>query len=175
MIATHHATLVVAMTKMNMIKSIIVAKADNNAIGINGDLPWHISEDLKFFKQTTIGSPIIMGRTTFDSLGHALPGRLNIVLSRGELSLPQGVIQAKSLEEAYKIAEKDCFIIGGATVYKEAIADVDILYVTEVHTIIEDADAFFPEIDLNIWKEVSRSETFTDHKYSFEFVKYLKR
>lgn len=166
-----------------MTRSIIVAKADNNAIGVKGDLPWHISEDLKFFKRTTLGCPVIMGRTTFNSLGRPLPGRLNIVLTRSsESTFPDGVRSAASLEEAYKIAESSnttdqYFVIGGASVYKEALPSADKLYITEVHTSLDYADAFFPEIIRDQWKEISRSETYTDAEtgYTFEFVEYTRK
>ncbi len=168
-----------------MEKCIIVAVSDNGAIGVGGDMPWHISEDLKFFKRTTLGCPVIMGRTTFESLGsRPLPGRKNIVLSRQKLALPEGVVLTGTMEEAYKVASEAAkeagveryFIIGGASVYAKVINDMDRLYITEVHATIENADAYFPTIDKSIWQESSRSETFTDNPtgYKFEFVCYEK-
>ena len=132
----------------NMEKCMIAAVADNGAIGVRGDLPWHISGDLKYFKQVTLGCPVIMGRTTFESLRRPLPGRKNIVLSsRGPIC--EGVCVVRIIEEAYDAAApaERCFIIGGASVYKLLIGSVDKLYLTRVHTAVEDADAFFPEID----------------------------
>lgn len=160
-----------------MEKCIIVAVADNRAIGENGTLPWHISEDLKFFKRTTMGSPVIMGRKTFSSLGRPLPGRKNIVLSRSVgADFCGDVVVVPSMEEAYKAAEPSerCFVIGGATVYALSLHDADRLFVTEVHTTVENADAFFPEIDKTVWKEVSRSAEGTDplSGIRFEFVEY---
>ena len=163
-----------------MEKCIIVAISDNNAIGRDNQLLWHISEDLKFFKRTTLGCPVIMGRKTFESIGRALPKRVNIVISRG-FSTAEEVAATTSLEEAFKVAEETnlerCFVIGGGQIYSQALPLVDSLIVTHVHTVIEDADTFFPEIDPVIWQVAERSELFHDEEsgYSFEFVKYVKR
>lgn len=161
-----------------MEKCIIVAVADNDAIGINGNMPWHISEELKYFKKTTLGCPVIMGRTTFESLGKALPGRKNIVLSSRNID-SEGIVRVGSFEEAFAACEdaEKCFIIGGASVYSKLIDCVDRLYVTEVHTTIIGADAFFPKINCDIWSEISRSELFKDEKsgLEYEFVVYIKK
>ncbi len=163
-----------------MEKYIIVAIADNNAIGRNNELLWHISEDLRFFRRTTLGSPVIMGRKTFESIGRALPSRVNIVVSRG-FSTAEEVAVAGSLEDAFKVAEdtnlEKCFVIGGGQIYAQALELVDHLVVTHVHTVIEDADTFFPPIDPSVWQVVNRSELLTDEEtgYTFEFVEYGKR
>lgn len=163
-----------------MEKCIIVAIADNNAIGRNNELLWHISEDLRFFKRTTLGSPVIMGRKTFESIGRALPGRVNIVVSRG-FSTGEEVEVVNSLEDAFAVAEdtnlEKCFVIGGGQIYAQAIDFADRLVVTHVHTVIEDADTFFPAINPEIWNVVQRSEMLTDEEtgYQFEFVEYEKR
>lgn len=163
-----------------MEKCIIVAIADNNAIGRNNELLWHISEDLRFFKRTTLGSPVIMGRKTFESIGRALPGRVNIVVSRG-FSTGEEVEVVNSLEDAFAVAEdtnlEKCFVIGGGQIYAQALDFADRLVVTHVHTVIEDADTFFPVINPEIWNVVQRSEMFTDEEtgYQFEFVEYEKR
>ena len=163
-----------------MEKCIIVAIADNNAIGRNNELLWHISEDLRFFKRTTLGSPVIMGRKTFESIGRALPGRVNIVVSRG-FSTGEEVEVVNSLEDAFAVAEdtnlEKCFVIGGGQIYAQALDFADRLVVTHVHTMIEDADTFFPAINPEIWNVVQRSEMFTDEEtgYQFEFVEYEKR
>ena len=163
-----------------MEKSIIVAISDNNAIGRDNQLLWHISEDLRFFKRTTLGCPVIMGRKTYESIGRPLPKRVNIVVSRG-FNTGEEVAVAASLEDAFKVAEdtnlEKCFVIGGGQIYSQALPLVDSLIVTHVHTVIEDADTFFPEIDPDIWQVAERSELFTDEEsgYSFEFVKYVKR
>jgi dihydrofolate reductase len=162
-----------------MEKSIIVAISDNNAIGRDNQLLWHISEDLKFFKRTTLGSPVIMGRKTFESIGRPLPKRVNIVVSRG-FNTGEEVAVAASLEEAFKVAEdtnlEKCFVIGGGQIYSQALPLVDSLIVTHVHTVIEDADTFFPEIDPAIWKVAQRSELLHDEEsgYDFEFVEYIR-
>lgn len=168
-----------------MQKNIIVAISDNNAIGKANALLWHISADLKFFKSKTLGCPVIMGRKTFESIGRPLPGRLNIVVSRGN-EAPEGTVLVRSLEEAFETAASrtdasqqpaSCFVIGGGQIYAQALPLADRLVVTHVHTVIEDADTFFPEIDPACWTEEWRSETFRDEKtgYTFEFAEYEKR
>lgn len=170
-----------------MEKCIIVAIADNNAIGRDNALLWHISEDLKFFRRTTSGHPVIMGRKTYESIGRPLPRRTNIVVSRGS-EAPEGTLLASSLEEAFWLAEDAtqgvaevpqparCFVIGGGQIYAQALELADRLIVTHVHTVIENADTFFPEIDLQQWKVDSRSELYVDEEtgYSFEFVEYIR-
>ena len=167
-----------------MEKCIIVAIADNNAIGRANALLWHISEDLKFFKRTTSGSPVIMGRKTFESIGRPLPKRTNIVVSRG-FDAPEGVVVVPSLEEAYRaakaaipdeIGDTRCFVIGGGQIYAQALCDADRLIVTHVHTVIEDADTFFPAIDPSIWQVATRSDMLHDDEsgYDFEFVEYTR-
>ena len=162
-----------------MLKCLIVAIADNNGIGVKGQLPWHISEDLQYFKSVTKGYPVRMGRTTYFSLPfHPLKGRKNIVLNLGGDPIPEATC-VYSFEEAYKEAEgKDkCFVMGGASVYRAALMDMDRLYITHVHTEVKDADAFFPQIDPEVWKRVSTSETHTDPEtgFEFEFVVYEKK
>lgn len=163
-----------------MQKNIIVAVSDNNAIGRNNELLWHISEDLRFFRRSTTGCPIIMGRKTFESIGRPLPMRVNIVVSRS-YKTGEEVAVVPSLEEAFKLAEETnlerCFVIGGGQVYAQALPLVDRLVVTHVHTVIEDADTFFPLIDPEVWQIAERSELFTDEEtgYTFEFVEYLRR
>ena len=162
-----------------MEKSIIVAISDNNAIGRDNQLLWHISEDLRFFRRTTLGCPVIMGRKTFESIGRALPKRVNIVVSRN-FNTGEEVAVTSSLEAAFKVAAdtnlEQCFVIGGGQIYSQALSMVDSLIVTHVHTVIEDADTFFPEIDPVIWQVAERSELFTDEEsgYTFEFVKYVR-
>ena len=137
--------------------SIIVAVASNWAIGKENNLLWHISEDLKFFKRTTLGSPIIMGYNTFLSLGSkALPKRRNIVINRNlEEAAPAGVEFVRSLDEAVALVkdEPQAFIIGGGRIYAAALDIVDQLYVTHVDTAIEDADTFFPDLTQTKWRQ----------------------
>jgi dihydrofolate reductase len=165
-----------------MEKCIIVAIADNNAIGRDNALLWHISEDMKFFRKTTTGSPVIMGRKTFESIGRPLPKRLNIIISRSGYQAPEGVLVASSLEEAYRFADEsiscdtvsECFVIGGGQIYARAMETADRLIVTHVRTVIEDADTFFPQIDPLVWKVAERSERMHDEEsgFDFEFVTY---
>ena len=164
--------------RIHMEKCIIVAIADNNAIGKDNSLLWHISEDLKFFKRTTSGSPVIMGRRTFESIGRPLPKRMNIVVSRG-FDAPEGVVVVSSLEEAFRAADTSvprCFVIGGGQIYAQALPLADRLVVTHVHTVIENADTFFPAIDPSVWKVESCSEMHHDEEsgYDFEFVEYIR-
>ena len=174
-----------------MEKCIIVAIADNNAIGKDNALLWHISEDLKFFKRTTMGCPVIMGRKTFESIGRPLPKRTNIVVSRSGYDAPEEVVVVASLEEAFAAVQSSvssavsgtetspskAFVIGGGQIYAQALPLVDRLIVTHVHTVIEDADTFFPDIDTSVWSVANRSELQTDPEtgYTFEFVEYVKR
>ena len=162
-----------------MEKCIIVAIADNYAIGKDNSLLWHIPEDLKFFKRKTSGYPVIMGRKTYESIGRPLPKRVNIVVSRG-FDAPEGVVVVPSLEKAYEAASSSdagcCFIMGGGQIYAQALPYADRLVITHVHTVIEDADTFFPEIDASVWKVTGRSEMMTDPEtgYDFEFVEYIR-
>lgn len=161
-----------------MEKCIVVAVASNMAIGRDNDLLWHISEDLKMFKRLTMGAPVIMGRKTFLSIGRPLPGRTNIVLSRSFQDAPEGITVVGSLEEAYAACGDvpRCFVIGGGQLYREAINDADVLYVTEVHAAFE-ADTFFPDISPDIWVASERAGAVTDEKsgYEYEFVTYRRK
>ena len=163
-----------------MEKCLIVAIGENHEIGVKGALPWHIAEDLQYFKATTKGYPVIMGRTTYFSIGRPLPGRKNIVLNLGGDPIPE-VTCVYSFDEAYSEAEatgaEKCFIIGGASVYRAALPQMDRLYITHVHATVPDADTFFPEIDPLLWERESTSETHTDPEtgYLFEFAVYRRR
>lgn len=159
--------------------TIIAAIAKNNALGKNNDLIWHLPADLKRFKQVTTGHYILMGRNTFESIGKPLPNRTTIIITRNKNYFKDGCLIANSLEEAIKMVEEDkkVYIIGGAQIYKYAIENnlVDALDITLVHEEFE-ADVFFPEIDLNIWKEVSRENFKADekNKFDYSFVSYKK-
>jgi len=160
---------------MNII--IIAAIANNNALGKDNKLIWHLSADLKRFKKLTTGHHIIMGRKTFESIGKPLPNRTSIIITRNKGYQQEDCLVANSLEEAIKMVKNDAspYIIGGAQIYKEAIKIADKLDITFVHHSFE-ADVFFPKIDLNIWKEVSR-ETFEPdkkNKFKYSFVSYIK-
>lgn len=156
---------------------IIAAVAENGVIGRQGKLPWHIPEDMKRFKQLTIGHPVIMGRKTFESLGKPLSGRKNIVITSQKNYMPiqsagaafsSDIIVVHSLEEAIKkCSGGKAFIIGGQSVFEEALPLADRLEITEVHRSV-DGDVFFPEIS-GEWKETARE----DHD-GFSFVTYLR-
>ena len=159
--------------------SAIVALAANRAIGRNNDLPWYLPEDLKFFKRTTMGKPVLMGRKTFESLGRPLPGRVNIVLStQQDLQLPEGVILVHTLEDGiHRLKQEggdEVFVIGGGKVFVEAMPLLERLYVTKVDMVAEDADAFFPEIDPAQWRLVWEEPHSADerHKYNYTFQQY---
>ncbi|NIG53697.1 dihydrofolate reductase [Chitinophaga sp. Cy-1792] len=153
--------------------SIIVAAAENNAIGINNQLPWRLPDDLKYFKNTTTGKPIIMGRKTFESLGKPLPNRPNIVITRQPDYEPQGVIVVDSLQAALDSANtfegSELFITGGAQIFDIAMPLVQRIYLTRVYAVVE-GDAFFPEIDGNIWKLVSEDRREADEKNQYPFA-----
>ena len=158
---------------------MIAAVADDHAIGVKGGLPWHLKEDLQYFKRMTGGFPVIMGRTTYFSLPfRPLKGRRIIVLNLGGDPIPE-VICANSFDEAFAAAgeAEKCFVMGGASVYRAAIGMMDKLYITHVHTKIPEADAYFPEINPDIWKPESVSPTFADAEtgYTFEFVVYTRK
>ena len=160
--------------------TIIAAIAKNNALGKNNELIWHLSADLKRFKKITSGHHILMGRNTFESIGKPLPNRTTVIITRNKRYKQEGCEVAYSIEKALEIAEKDdeIYIIGGAQIYKQAIEKnlVERLDITIVHQEF-DADVFFPEIDLNIWKEVSREDFKADekNKYDYSFVTFIKR
>lgn len=159
--------------------AIIVAQDKNRAIGIENKLPWHLPEDLRYFKRVTMGKPIIMGRNTFESIGRPLPGRVNIVVSRQEGYSPEGVKVVNSLEAATELAESVCLIdgvdeamiIGGAQIYSQAIGVADRLYLTEVDAEIN-GDAWFPEFDRSAWNEIGREDFLAEgpNPYNYSFI-----
>ncbi|MEH3115605.1 dihydrofolate reductase [Pedobacter terrae] len=159
--------------------SIAVAIGENYAIGKNNQLLWHMPADLKFFKQTTSGHTVIMGRKTFDSVGKPLPNRRNIVITRDTQLKIEGVEVLNSLEEALaftKTEEKQVFIVGGAEIYKQALPKTQTLYLTTIHHSFE-ADTFFPEIDRKEWKVISIEPHKADEKnkynYTFEVLERI--
>ncbi|MCO7183863.1 dihydrofolate reductase [Tenacibaculum sp. XPcli2-G] len=159
--------------------TLIAAIAKNNALGKDNDLIWHLPADLKRFKKVTTGHPILMGRNTFESIGKPLPNRTSIIITRNNNYFVDGCLIANSIEQAIELAEgKDAFIIGGAQIYKDALEQnlVDRLDITVLHHEFE-ADAFFPEINMEIWKEVAREDFKADekNKYDYSFVSYEKR
>ncbi len=158
--------------------SIIVAMAEGNVIGGDNSLLWHISEDLRYFKEVTMGHPVIMGRKTYESIGRPLPKRKNIIISRDTSLKIDGCIVVNSLESALESSSDDenPFIIGGGEIYRSAINLVDRLYVTKVmHTY--DGDTYFPEIDCVKWSRISaefhaKGEKF-QHPFMFEIYEKI--
>jgi dihydrofolate reductase len=153
--------------------SIVVATDEHGGIGLEGRLPWHLPNDLKRFKALTMGKPIVMGRRTFDSIGRALPGRTNIVVSRQAGLRIDGCIVVGSLEaalEAAGAADEAC-VIGGAEIYRLALPLAETLHLTRVHATVG-ADTFFPAIDAAEWEEIYREECPADerHAYPYSFV-----
>ena len=163
-----------------MIKSIIAAVPRNRIIGSDNDLIWHLPADLKYFKETTKGHYVIMGRKTFESFGKPLPNRTHIIITRNDTYSYPGCFIVNSLDKAYELAsakkQSTVFILGGGEIYRQAINKCDRLYITEIDEEFE-GDTSFPEIDKNIWKEISRENHLPDekNKYAYSFVRYEKR
>ena len=160
--------------------TVIVAAGENNAIGKDNDLIWHLSDDLKRFKRLTNGHHIIMGRKTFESFPKPLPNRIHVIITRQkDYKSPEGVIVVNSLADALDAARKDNnpFIIGGGEIYKQAIPLADKLEITRVHATFDDADTFFPEIDSSVWSEIDRVTHDADekHNHAFSFITYLRK
>lgn len=157
-----------------MTVSMIVAIGSNNEIGKNNDLLWYLPSDLKFFKATTMGKSIIMGRKTFQSLPKALPGRKNIVISSDSNFNAPGAVVVTDIESALKESEtEEVFIIGGASIYKAYFPVADKLYITEVEFEDKDADVYFPEIDLTMWKKEILDEG-EENGLKFKHILYTK-
>ncbi|TKC03988.1 dihydrofolate reductase [Pedobacter frigoris] len=155
-----------------MILSIVVAIAENNAIGKDNQLLWHLPADLKHFKQITSGHTIIMGRKTYDSIGRPLPNRRNIVITRNTGLEIEGVEVVNDIAAAIELChdEEEVFVIGGAEIYKHALNDTDRIYLTRVHQRY-DADTFFPEINSEDWEErdVEHHEPDEKNKVAYTF------
>ncbi|MGE0668224.1 MAG: dihydrofolate reductase [Sphingomonadales bacterium] len=145
-----------------MTVSLVVAVAANRVIGHAGGMPWRLPEDLKFFKSVTMGKPMIMGRKTFESIGKPLPGRANIVITRGTLNA-EGITVTHDLHEALKLARAiaagnetdEIMVVGGGNIYEQALPLADRIYLTEIHADF-DGDTFFPVLNEH-WREVSRT------------------
>lgn len=154
--------------------SFIVAKAENNVIGIKNKLPWHLKDNLQQFKKITMGHHILMGRKTFESIGKALPGRMSFVISNDPKANSENVFWFTSIFRAIKQAERngetELFIIGGEKIFKAALSLVDRIYLTEVHGDIK-GDVFFPQLSLKNWKKISeqRFEKNADNDHAFTF------
>jgi dihydrofolate reductase len=158
--------------------AMVWAMSDNRVIGRNNKLPWHLPNDLKYFKRLTTGKPVIMGRKTYESIGRPLPNRVNIVLTREVGFSAEGVKVVHTLDEAIDLAQAECtisgaeevIIMGGAEIYRLAMPLADRLYVTLVHAHV-DGDAWFPEIDLTTYQEIAREDFQADgpNPYDYSF------
>ena len=156
--------------------SLIVAAAENGTIGQNGRIPWHLSADLRYFKQVTMGAPVIMGRKTYESIGCALPGRANIVVTRNEkfqaldidvvLNLEDALSKARAILE--KEGGEELFVIGGAEIYAQAMRMADRIYLTRVHAEFP-GDVFFPRLEEDSWKEVASEKQLAESEGSPSF------
>lgn len=158
-----------------MILSLISAISDNGVIGRDGELPWRLRDDMKWFKETTMGHPIVMGRRTYESNGGALEGRANIVVSRSMDAHTPGIEVARSLDNALALAKGhlenpagEVFIIGGAGVYEEALLKAERLYLTRVHATVE-GDTRFPRVDWDRWRLLREDRHEADERNEFAF------
>lgn len=160
-----------------MLLSLVVAASENDVIGDHGAIPWHLPDDLKFFRELTKGRPVIMGRKTYESIGHALPGRTNIIITRRDDYAAPDCIVTSSIADAILQAEAtgadEAFIIGGGEIYKEALSRAHRVHLTRVHAHV-DGDATFPALDRAAWRETKRTDHPADdrHAHAFSFLTY---
>ena len=162
-----------------MILSHIVAASENGVIGVKGCLPWRIPEDLKFFKETTLGHVIIMGRKTFETLPNALPNRLNVVVSRDSSYSAKGAMTVRNIDQALGIAREhkktygnEVFIVGGGEIYRQTLDLVDRIYLTRIHQKFE-GDAFYPDFNPEEFKLVKKDDH--TNPVSFSFLVYERK
>ena len=157
--------------------SLIVAMDENRLIGNDNQLPWHLPADLAFFKSTTMGKPIIMGRKTFDSIGRPLPGRRNIIITRNPDFSADGCEIVNDIDSALERCsdQDELMLIGGASLYEQIMTRVNNMYITQVHHTFE-GDTWFPEFDLAEWKIESQQDFSAEgnNKYAYSFVKYVR-
>ncbi len=159
--------------------TMIAAAGENNELGKDNDLLWHLPDDFKRFKQLTTGHHIIMGRKTFETFPKPLPNRIHVVITRNKNYKKEGALVVHNLEEALKIAKDDLqpFIIGGGEIYKMGLPVADKIELTRVHGSFTDADTFFPEFSADKWKLTSELEHQKDerHKYSFVYQTWVRK
>lgn len=157
--------------------SLVCAMDKNRLIGNNNQLPWHLPADLALFKKTTLGKPVIMGRKTFDSIGKALPGRQNIVITSNQGWTAEGCDIAHSIDQAVELAgdSAEIMLIGGASLYQQSIARAACLYLTIINGEFS-GDTWFPEIDQRQWRVETEKFFEADHKnqHSFSFIKFIR-
>lgn len=151
--------------------SMIVAMDDNRLIGQDNQLPWRLPADLQYFKRVTMGHMVVMGRKTFESIGRALPGRRNLVLTRNEAYQATGCTVIHTLEEIDSSPEEEVFIIGGAEIFREMLPQARRLYITKIHAAFE-GDAYFPEVDESQWRLLSSESGVVDEEnlYPYEYL-----
>lgn len=150
--------------------SIVVAMSSNAVIGRNGDLPWHLSADLKHFKSITMGKPVVMGRKTHESIGRPLPGRENIILTRDNNYKAEGctiINNLNGISSRFSAAE-EIMIVGGSQLYAETLAAAKKLFITEVHAELA-GDTYFPDFDRGQWREIERQDCKADEKNDFDY------
>ncbi len=157
--------------------SAIVARSENNVIGVNNKLPWHLPADLKHFKQVTMGRPIIMGRKTYESIGRPLPGRKNIVITHDQEYQAPGCLVFNSIEDALEACEdnEEIFLIGGAQLFESMLPRIQTIYLTIVHADIS-GDVYFPELKKEEWHETQKQTFLPDENnlYSYSFITLLR-
>lgn len=155
--------------------SLIVAMDKNRVIGYENDMPWHLPNDLKYFKKRTTGHTIVMGRKTFDSLGRVLPNRKHIVLTRGDTKFPEEVEVIHDIKAIKQYAaanpEEELFVIGGGHLFEQILADADRIYLTVIDEAFK-GDVFFPEISPEEWNEVSKVEGIRDENNIHDHIFY---
>lgn len=158
--------------------SIIVAMGKNNEIGLNNEMPWHLPNDLRYFKNITTGHTIVMGRKTYESIGRPLPNRKNVILSRQSLELPESVSQIQDINDIKKLAQSNeqIFILGGAEVYRQTIDLADELFITQINESFT-ADTYFPQVNLLEWQQVSAEQGLRDEKndYDYKFLRFTRK
>jgi dihydrofolate reductase len=153
--------------------SLLVAADEHNVIGKNNQLPWHLPNDLKYFKNLTWGLPIVMGRKTFESIGKPLPGRKNIVITRNKDYQADGVEVVHQIENAIEVARqagaREVFVIGGAEIFNSVFGKTDRIYLTRIHHRFE-GDVFFPEVNESTWRLVKQHENQPDEKNKYAYT-----
>lgn len=156
--------------------SLIVAMSQNRVIGRENQMPWHLPDELKYFKRVTLGKPVLMGRNTFESIGRPLPGRPNIIITRNSDYEADGISVVNSVEDALELAEQltehdanaEAMVIGGAQIFAATLPLADLLYLTEVQAVV-DGDVFFPEFAHEEWRLVSREEHAADDRNPYPY------
>ena len=161
-----------------MRRSLVVAVARNGVIGRDNQLPWRLPDDLKYFKQVTLGHPVIMGRRTFQSIGKPLAGRKNIVITRDRDFQAPGCVVVHSLDQAWKSADDadEACVIGGTSLFEETLPTADVIHLTEVEAEVE-GDTYFPPFDRAQWREIEIARHAADerHAYPFRIVRLERR